>query len=59
MIISGNSHPIVLAENSDQGGLLNYFQSISFGSCDGGATVADKQAANLGDGQGYGELRFV
>ncbi|KAG8979338.1 hypothetical protein FRB90_008089 [Tulasnella sp. 427] len=55
VIILGKSDPLILsASTQDSGGLLNYFLSLSFGtSCGGGINLGDRQAANLGDGQGY------
>lgn len=55
VIISGKSDPLILSSSpQDNGGLFNYFLSLSFGtSCGGGINLGDKQSANLGDGQGY------
>ncbi|KAG8941269.1 hypothetical protein FRC04_004631 [Tulasnella sp. 424] len=55
VIISGKSDPLILSPSpQDNGGLFNYFLSLSFGtSCGGGINLGDKQSANLGDGQGY------
>ncbi|KAG9045439.1 hypothetical protein FS837_006320 [Tulasnella sp. UAMH 9824] len=55
VIISGKSDPLILSSSSqDNGGLYNYFLSLSFGtSCGGGINLGDKQSANLGDGRGY------
>ncbi|KAG8908044.1 hypothetical protein FRB99_000862, partial [Tulasnella sp. 403] len=54
VIISGQSDVSVLQDRMEQGGLQNYFQSLSFGiSCGGGINLGDKQSANLGDGRGY------
>ncbi|KAG8926093.1 hypothetical protein FRC00_003264 [Tulasnella sp. 408] len=55
VIISGKSDPLILSSSQqDNGGLLNYFLSLSFGtSCGGGINLGDKQSADLGDGRGY------
>ncbi|KAK0504384.1 hypothetical protein EDD18DRAFT_1133383 [Armillaria luteobubalina] len=51
-IISGNSDQAVLAQQSMNGGLINYFLSLSFsGECLGQHT-GNSQQVNLGDGNG-------
>lgn len=61
VIISGKSDPLILSPSpQDNGGLFNYFLSLSFGtSCGGGINLGDKQSANLGDGQGYSECPLM
>ncbi|KAK0462030.1 uncharacterized protein EV420DRAFT_1640321 [Desarmillaria tabescens] len=52
-IISGNSDQAVLAQQSTNGGLINYFLSLSFsGECLGQHT-GNSQQVNLGDGNGF------
>ncbi|KAG7445572.1 uncharacterized protein BT62DRAFT_932698 [Guyanagaster necrorhizus] len=52
MIISGNSDEAVLALQQTDGGLLNYFLSLSFAGECLGLHEGDSQQANLGDGKG-------
>ncbi|KAK0243818.1 hypothetical protein EDD85DRAFT_805603 [Armillaria nabsnona] len=52
-IISGNSDQAVLAQQSTNGGLINYFLSLSFsGECLGQHT-GHSQQVDLGDGNGF------
>lgn len=52
IIISGNSDEAVLALQQTDGGLLNYFLSLSFSGECLGFHDGDSQQANLGDGKG-------
>ncbi|KAE9400220.1 hypothetical protein BT96DRAFT_768763, partial [Gymnopus androsaceus JB14] len=52
MIISANSDPAVLENNTNTGGLQNYFNSLGFASECLGFHLGDDQQANLGDGNG-------
>ncbi|KAK0202164.1 hypothetical protein DFS33DRAFT_1444033 [Desarmillaria ectypa] len=52
IIISGNSDQAVLALQQTNGGLLNYFLSLSFSGECLGLHDGDSQQANLGDGKG-------
>ena len=55
-IITADSDSAVLVDSATDGGLQNYFESIGFaGECLGQHQGVD-QSANLGDGNGYGEL---
>ncbi|KAK0487838.1 hypothetical protein IW261DRAFT_1450295 [Armillaria novae-zelandiae] len=52
IIISGNSDAAVLAVQQTDGGLLNYYLSLSFSGECLGFHDGDSQQANLGDGKG-------
>ncbi|KAK0462020.1 uncharacterized protein EV420DRAFT_141102 [Desarmillaria tabescens] len=52
IIISGNSDATVLALQQTDGGLLNYFLSLSFSGECLGLHEGDSEQANLGDGKG-------
>ncbi|KAF7364771.1 hypothetical protein MVEN_00347000 [Mycena venus] len=62
VIISGDSDPIVLADNEDKGGFRNFFLGVGFASECLGQHEGAPQTANLGDGNGYlnesSELRW-
>ncbi|KAG9316030.1 hypothetical protein JVU11DRAFT_3692 [Chiua virens] len=53
IIISAYSSSAVLQNTVDNGGLINYFESIGFSTECLGQHSGDNQAANLGDGNGY------
>ncbi|KIL66727.1 hypothetical protein M378DRAFT_346897 [Amanita muscaria Koide BX008] len=53
IIISGNSDAAVLVDQSINGGLLNYFQSIGFSGECLGQHAGTAQRADLGDGNGF------
>ncbi|KAF9222949.1 hypothetical protein BS17DRAFT_782865 [Gyrodon lividus] len=52
-IISAYSDSAVLQSTLDNGGLINYYQSIGFSTECLGQHSGDNQAADLGDGNGY------
>ncbi|KAF7364755.1 hypothetical protein MVEN_00345400 [Mycena venus] len=62
IIISGNSDPIVLADNEDQGGFRKFFLGVGFASGCLGQHEGAPQTADLGEENGYlnesSELRW-
>ncbi|KAH7920591.1 hypothetical protein BV22DRAFT_1020919 [Leucogyrophana mollusca] len=53
VIISAYSDAAVLQSTADNGGLINYYQSMGFSTECLGQHSGDNQGANLGDGNGY------
>ncbi|VDC05536.1 unnamed protein product [Peniophora sp. CBMAI 1063] len=53
VVIAATSDAAVLVEQQNDGGLINYFQSIGFANECLGQHEGSHQQANLGDGNGY------